>query len=444
MEAIILAGGLGTRLRSSVADLPKCLAPIRFLSSGVAEGCCSKESGRLTSVKEGRWERKPGQIVTIVPDFGTLGEFQPFLFFLLEELARQGVTRVILSVGYMREKVMEYVEGQAWPFEVVWAVEEEPLGTGGGIRLALTMAREERVLVLNGDTFFHVPEMAELLAVEAPIAMALKPMRDFDRYGTVSVIPNAPSAVIPNGREGSVTVTAFREKKPCAEGLINGGVYALDRTLFAGLDLPAKFSFEEAVLEPFAKAGKVAGMVCDGYFIDIGIPSDYERAQQELPELRNVLRVAAEVLATDADTLFLDRDGVINRYIPNDYVTSLNKFVILPGIPEVMAAWAKRFCRIILVTNQRGISRGRFTMETLDEIHRHMRSVIEAAGGRIDAIYVSTAIPEDDPSRKPQPGMFLEACRDFPEIRAERSVMVGDADSDEAFARNCGMAFVRA
>lgn len=390
MEAIVLAGGLGTRLRSAVSDLPKCLAPI--------------------------------------------GD-KPFLFFLLEELARQGVTRVILSVGYRKEKVMEYVEGREWPFEVVWAVEEEPLGTGGGIRLALSMAREERVLVLNGDTFFHV-ELADLLSVEAPVVMALKPMRDFDRYGAV--------AVIPNGREGSVQVQSFCEKKPCTEGLINGGVYALDKDLFVGLELPEKFSFEEAVLEPFAREGKVAGKVCDGYFIDIGIPSDFERAQRELPELRNVLRVAAEVLATDADTLFLDRDGVINRYLPNDYVTSLNKFVILPGIPEVMAAWARRFRHIILVTNQRGIARGRFTRETLDEIHRHMLAVIEAAGGRIDAIYVSTAIPEDDPSRKPQPGMFLEACSDFPEIRAERSVMVGDADSDEAFARNCGMAFVRA
>ena len=398
MEAIVLAGGLGTRLRSAVSDLPKCLAPI--------------------------------------------GD-KPFLFFLLEELARQGVTRVILSVGYRKEMVMEYVEGREWPFEVVWAVEEEPLGTGGGIRLALSMAREDRVLVLNGDTFFHV-ELAELLAVEAPVVMALKPMRDFDRYGTVSVIPSAPFSVISSEVEKSLRVTAFREKKPCAEGLINGGVYALERTLFEGLNLPAKFSFEEAVLEPFAREGKVAGKVCDGYFIDIGIPSDFERAQRELPELRNVLRVAAEVLATDADTLFLDRDGVINRYIPNDYVTSLNKFVILPGIPEVMAAWARRFRHIILVTNQRGIARGRFTRETLDEIHRHMLAVIEAAGGRIDAIYVSTAIPEDDPSRKPQPGMFLEACSDFPEIRAERSVMVGDADSDEAFARNCGMAFVRA
>ena len=390
MEAIVLAGGLGTRLRSCVADLPKCMASV-----------------------------------------GT----GPFLEYLLEELARQGVTRVILSVGYLREKVMEYVNGREWPFDLAWAVEEEPLGTGGGIRLALSKAKEKRVLVLNGDTFFHLPSLAELLAVEAPVAMALKPMRDFDRYGSVETL----------GEVGKpLRVTAFREKKHCAEGLVNGGVYALDRDLFRGLELPEKFSFEEAVLEPLAAAGKVAGKVFDGYFIDIGIPADYARAQQELPELRNLLRVSSEVLATDADTLFLDRDGVINRYLPNDYVTSLNKFVILPGIPEVMAAWAKRFSRIILVTNQRGVARGRFTRETLDEIHRRMWAVIEAAGGRIDAIYVSTAIAEDDPSRKPQTGMFLSACRDFPEIRAERSVMVGDSDSDEAFARNCGMQFVRA
>ena len=440
MEAIVLAGGLGTRLRSSVSDLPNCLAPI--VSSGVAEGCHFKTvacGDPSRSLRDHPYPLTRPRVATgfeMTPS-STPTDSVPFLFFLLEELARQGVDRVILSVGYMQEKVMEYVNGREWPFEVAWAVEEEPLGTGGGIRLALGMAREERVLVLNGDTFFHV-ELADLLAVEAPVAIALKPMRDFDRYGAVEVLSSCPA------NAGRLTVTAFREKKPCAEGLINGGVYALERTLFEGLDLPSKFSFEEAVLVPFAQAGKVAGTVCDGYFIDIGIPADYERAQQELPELRNVLRVATEVLATDADTLFLDRDGVINRYIPNDYVTSLNKFVILPGIPEVMAAWAKRFRRIILVTNQRGIARGRFTRETLDEIHRHMLDVIEAAGGRIDAIYVSTAIPEDDPSRKPQPGMFLEACRDFPEIRADRSVMVGDADSDEAFARNCGMAFVRA
>ena len=402
MEAIVLAGGLGTRLRSAVSGLPKCMAPVG----------------------------------------GT-----PFLAYLLEELGSQGVTRVILSVGYLREAVMEWVSARPWPFEIEWAVEEEPLGTGGGIRLALSKAREDRVLVLNGDTFFHVPSLVSLLEVDAPIALALKPMRDFDRYGTVEVepvIPNAPSSVIPNACEGSVPVHSFREKKPCAEGLVNGGVYALDRHLFEGLDLPRKFSFETAVLEPLAAQGKVAGRVCDGWFIDIGIPEDYDRAQRELPEFRNVLRVGREVLESDADTLFLDRDGVINRYLPEDYVTSWDRFVFLPGIFETMAAWAQRFPRIILVTNQRGVARGRFTRETLDDIHRRMLAEIEVHGGRIDAIYVSTAIPDDDPSRKPQTGMFEAACRDFPGIRPECSLMVGDADSDEAFARGCGMAFVRA
>lgn len=386
MEAIVLAGGLGTRLRSAVSGLPKCMAPV---------------GGR------------------------------PFLGYLLEELGRQGVTRVILSVGYLREAVMEWVAERTWPFDIDWAVEEQPLGTGGGIRLALTRAREDRVLVLNGDTFFHVPSLASLLKIEAPIVLALKPMRDFDRYGSVELGPD--------GR-----VRAFREKEHCPEGLVNGGVYAIGRRLFEGRELPPSFSFETAVLEPMAAQGKVAGRVCDGWFIDIGIPEDYRRAQVELPELHRVLRVGREVLASEADTLFLDRDGVINRHIPGDYVTSWDRFAFLPGIFETMAAWAQRFPRIILVTNQRGVARGRFTRDDLDDIHRRMRSEIEARGGRIDAIYVSTAMADDDPSRKPQTGMFEAACRDFPEICPERSLMVGDADSDAAFARNCGMDFVRA
>ena len=422
MEAIILAGGLGTRLRSAVSDLPKCLAPIRNGS-------------------------------------------QPFLFFLLEELGRQGVSRVILSVGYMREAVMEWMASGEWPFEVDYAVEESPLGTGGAIRLALSMAREERVLVLNGDTFFQVPSLKALLSVDAPIALALKPMRDFDRYGEVEISPRAslgrddspviPSdpSVIPSEVEGSsscpanaghLVVTAFREKCFCREGLINGGVYAVDRGLFEGMDLPEKFSFEKAVLEPFAARGQVRGLVSDGYFIDIGVPEDYARARQELPELQRVLRAYSLALATpDSDALFLDRDGVINRWLPGDYVKRWEEFVFLPGVLQMLSRCAGHFRHIIIVSNQRGVGRGRMSREALDAIHQRMVEEIERAGGRIDAIYVSTAIADDDPSRKPQPGMFLEACRDYPDIRPERSLMMGDSDSDAAFAAACGMSYIR-
>ena len=385
MEAIILAGGLGTRLRSAVSSLPKCLAPIGG---------------------------------------------QPFLYFLLEDLARQGVTRVILSVGYMREAVISWVNSRQWPFAVEYAVEEKPLGTGGAVRLALSLAREPRVLVLNGDTFFQIPELSSLLSVNAPIALALKPMQDAGRYGSVVL-----------SAEGGVT--AFREKESAPGGrLISGGVYAVDRELFAGMELPANFSFEKAVLEPLAGRALVKGLVSDGYFIDIGVPEDYARAQVELPELQRVLTAYTAALASEAETLFLDRDGVINRWLPGDYVKRWEEFVFLPGVLGMLARCAGKFRRIVVVTNQRGVGRGRMRRETLDAIHQRMVREIAAAGGRIDGVYVSTAIADDDPSRKPNPGLFEAARRDYPDISPARSLMLGDSDSDAAFAARCGMAFI--
>lgn len=390
MEAIVLAGGLGTRLRSAVSSLPKCLAPI-----------------------------------------GDSGE--PFLGYLLEELERQGVTRVILSVGYLREMVEEWVASRDWPFAIDWAVEEQPLGTGGAIRLALTKAREPRMLVLNGDSFLQVPSLAALLAVEAPIVLSLKPMRDFDRYGSVAV-------------DGEGNVTAFREKAPCAEGLISGGVYAIDRHLFLGHDLPERFSFEEVVLKPMAAAGRVRSLVTDGYFIDIGVPEDYARAQTELPELRRILRASAAIIAAaerGADTLLLDRDGVINRQIAQDYVRRPEQFVFLPGVLPCLAEWARLFPRILVVTNQRGVGKGLMSPGDLEAVHAGMRAAVAAAGGRIDGIYVSTAVSDADPSRKPNPGLFEAARADFPAIDPARTVMAGDSDSDAAFAVSCGVSFVR-
>ena len=381
MEAVILAGGLGTRLRSVVSEIPKCMAPV---------------AGK------------------------------PFLQYQLEWLSRFGCTHVVLSVGYLKDLIFRFMESRPWPFEVSYAVEEEPLGTGGGIRLALQKCRGRKVYVLNGDTFFNVDLPA--LPFAAPVTLALKPMRDFDRYGAVDF-------------DGDL-VTGFREKEACAEGLINGGVYAIDRTSLDMALYPRKFSFERDVLVPLADYGLVAGQVQEGYFIDIGIPEDYARAQRELPEIQAVLKASDAVLASDADTLFLDRDGVINRWLPGDYVRTWEQFAFLPGVLECLRLWAARFPRIILVTNQRGVGKGKMTSAELSDIHARMLSEIRAAGGRIDAIYTCTEVAEDHPRRKPRTGMFEEACRDFPQISPSRSVMVGDSAYDGEFAENCGMPFI--
>ena len=379
MEAVVLAGGLGTRLRSVVHDIPKCMAPVA-------------------------------------------GE--PFLGYVLDWLSRYGITRVVLSVGYLKESIMEWVEQQDYPFEIDYAVEETPLGTGGGIKLALSKCRERKVIVVNGDTFFPVD--LDAIPFDAPVTVALKPMKDFDRYGAVELSANG-------------LVTVFHEKAKVQQGLISGGVYALN-----GLDLsslPEKFSFEKDVLEPLSVKGQVGGWVSDSYFIDIGIPDDYARAQTELPQYRALKEASARVMASEADTLLLDRDGTINEHILGDYVRTPEQFKFLPGVLEEFPRWAVRFRRIIIVTNQRGVGKGLMTDADLAAIHQLLLKTVQDAGGRIDAILVCTAVNDDDPRRKPNTGMYREARVLFPDIR--KAIMLGDGDCDREFALNAGIDFVK-
>jgi D-glycero-alpha-D-manno-heptose 1-phosphate guanylyltransferase len=226
-EAVVLAGGFGTRLRSVVQDLPKPMAPV--------------------------------------------GE-RPFLAIVLDELVAAGMQRCVLAVGYKADAIEAYFGADYRGMALAYSVEEDPLGTGGGIRQAVEQIHGDACLVLNGDTLFRV-DLALLgrrfLEQDSLLTAALKAMRDFDRYGTVVL-----------NEQG--VITGFREKQPMAEGLINGGVYALHKDLFAGKELPAKFSFEQEILEAEVGQGRFHGEVFDAYFIDIGIPEDYARAQVEL------------------------------------------------------------------------------------------------------------------------------------------------------------------
>jgi histidinol-phosphate phosphatase family protein len=139
-------------------------------------------------------------------------------------------------------------------------------------------------------------------------------------------------------------------------------------------------------------------------------------------------------------TLFLDRDGVINRRIPNDYVKTWEEFSFLPGVLEAIEIFGMYFSRIFIVTNQAGIEKGIMTHESLKEIHDQMLEYISYNGGHIDEVYYCPFTSLSDPlCRKPNPGMALEAQKDFPEIRFEKSVMIGDSDSDIVFGNNLGM-----
>lgn len=230
MECIILAGGLGTRLQSVVQDVPKCMAPVNG---------------------------------------------KPFLHYLFDYAERQGCSRIMLSLGHKHEYILEWLKAQQRAFSIDYVIENEPLGTGGGIQLAIKEAREPFVFVLNGDTFFDVP-LAELSAFHtqhnAETTLALKFMKNFDRYGIVNT-----------GDTGAIN--SFEEKQYRSEGNINGGIYCIDVNAFLDKRLPEKFSFEKDYLETFVRDSRFYGYLCNNYFIDIGIPEDYYRAEQDFKNM---------------------------------------------------------------------------------------------------------------------------------------------------------------
>lgn len=139
-------------------------------------------------------------------------------------------------------------------------------------------------------------------------------------------------------------------------------------------------------------------------------------------------------------TLFLDRDGVINTRVENDYVKSPAGFHFLPGVISAIAQLSKIFGKIVVVTNQQGIGKGLYSHEDLAAIHTIMKATVEAGGGRIDEVYYAPQLAaEQSPMRKPEIGMALAAKEQFPEIDFAKSIMVGDTGSDMEFARKAGM-----
>jgi D-glycero-alpha-D-manno-heptose 1-phosphate guanylyltransferase len=227
-EAVILAGGMGTRLGPAVKDVPKPMVEV---------------SGR------------------------------PFLEYLLDYIIRQNIKRAILAVGFKHGVIKKHFGKRYKGLELIYSVEEEPLGTGGAIKKALGLLEEDDFFILNGDTYFNV-SLAKLYKFHklkrAALSLALKPLFDFSRYGTVDM-------------DVSGRIVGFREKGYRREGMINGGVYILKRDVLSGAEFKSKFSFEKDFLEKYSGVFRLYGLpFADSFFIDIGVPEDYARAQDEL------------------------------------------------------------------------------------------------------------------------------------------------------------------
>lgn len=222
MEAIILAGGFGTRLRELLPDLPKPMAPI---------------AGR------------------------------PFLEILLLSLSHKGFTRVILSLGFMAVKISEYFGNRFEGMDLVYIVEDSPLGTGGAVRLALSICEEEHIYVFNGDTYLdlEVEAIEQLWKKNGHPIIVGREVANTARYGRLLTTNNC--------------VKGFTEKGATGPGMINAGCYVFTRIQLDAFPLYKAFSLESNFLVDLVAQSKVNIFETKGLFIDIGVPEDYILAQ---------------------------------------------------------------------------------------------------------------------------------------------------------------------
>ena len=225
LAAVVLAGGMGTRLRSVVADLPKVLAPV---------------AGR------------------------------PFLTYLLDQIADAGIQRVVLSTGHMAEQFDSVIGDRYRDIEIVYAQEGQPLGTGGAIRFACGFADADQLLVMNGDSYCDADLSSYIdwhVDGANDVSLMLAKVNDSSRYGTVEI-------------DAGGRITAFIEKRPeSTPGYINAGLYLFRRAMLEQFP-SGPSSIERDVFPIWLRERSMMGWVTEAEFIDIGIPSDYERSHE--------------------------------------------------------------------------------------------------------------------------------------------------------------------
>lgn len=391
-QAVILVGGLGSRLGALTAATPKPLLPV---------------AGR------------------------------PFLEHLIQEVSRYGFDRVTLLAGRFGEQLRIAYDGRklsGLAIDVI--VEPSVMGTGGALVYASVQGKlDPQFLLMNGDSWID----ADICQVvrhwlvakgrddDLRAQLLLQTVMDAERYGSVTVVDSK--------------VTAFREKSPesaSRPGLINAGVYILDRRALLSLPTDRASSLEGELLPKLVADGVVSGLLAPegSYFIDIGLPETYLEAAADL--IRHRRRPA----------LFLDRDGTLNR--DRGYTHKVEDLVWLPGAIDAIKYANTAGYYVFVVTNQAGVAHGHYDEQQVQQFHRSMQQDLLAKGAHVDAFewcpHHVDGIIEDYRKpcrrRKPGPGMILDLIATWP-IETDKSLMIGDAPSDIEAAEAAGIKGVR-
>lgn len=382
MEAVVLAGGLGTRLREKVNNIPKVLAPA---------------AGR------------------------------PFLFYVLDYLYANGVTKAVLAVSYLGEQIQKTVGGVYKGMIIDYSFEKTPLGTGGAVREALKQCGEDYVFVLNGDTVFDA-DLREMYKKreKGKAVLAVKYLENTSRYGTVVL--------------SDEKIVSFKEKREKGKGYINGGVYLVDKNISGAFPGKENFSLENDFFQKNTDILK--NFVSDGYFIDMGIPEDYETAEKTIKNA---------VSPKMGKAVFLDRDGTINEN--TGHLFKKEDFLFLETVPDAIREFRKRGYYVVVITNQAGVAKGLYTEKDIEILNGYIQTELLKTGAYIDLFLHCPHHPEGIVEeyrknclcRKPGTGMIQKTLEYFKDngviLDLKNSVLAGDMESDLETGKNAGIGF---
>lgn len=366
-QAVILAGGFGTRLSHVVSDVPKPMAPIKNI---------------------------------------------PFLDFIIKQLQRHGFDNFVFLTGYKAEIIEDYFKNLP---DTVFIKEETALGTGGAILNAFNSLNDE-FFIINGDTFFDIDfSLLEDFGKDKPCAIALRYTNNIQRYGFVEI-------------DDTFKTISFVEKGNLPanriDGFINGGIYFMKKSVLEHFikNFSGQFiSLETEIFPQFLKNNELFGLPLGGCFIDIGIPEDYQKAQNLIPEW---------VQKESKPALFIDKDGtlIVNTEYPHG-----RSFEIIESTIDIVKKYSEQNYHIIMVTNQAGIAKNKFNFAEMNEGFEGIKEFYTSKGVKFDDIefcpyHKDGVIKEysyDSLLRKPNPGMILMACEKL-KIDLKHSLMVGD------------------
>lgn len=391
MKAVIMAGGKGTRIASVNAEVPKPMIAIHG---------------------------------------------KPVLQYQLECLAGQGITDIVLVIGYLGNIIEEYFEdGGAFGVQISYIREESPLGTAGALYYLRNNISED-FLLMNGDSIFSVD---------------MKRFQDahLRNEGLVTILThpnNHPydSGIIIADKDGVVTKWLTKEEtRKWYRNRVNAGLHMISPKLLERFEILAKRDLDRDILKPLIAERNLYIYDSPEYIRDMGTPDRFYEVAEDI----RAGVIDDRNLSHKQKAVFLDRDGTINKYV--GFLTDIGDFELLDGVSEAIKLLNRQGYLVLVVTNQPVIARGEITVDELNEIHNKMETLLGNDGAYVDDIFYCPHHPAkgfkgerleykvECTCRKPQPGMLLEAAEKY-NIDLGQSWMIGDSQSDIEAGRSAG------